>query len=151
MYELPVARRKAAGRISSLMEPNLPIPAMQSKIREAIAKHADKQGVIILTDLFGATPANLCGNSCAKDRVEIITGCNLPMLLKAATASFETGVSETARQFASRVEAESPERAEAFARLTAHYERARFGAAALTVTEREEVSRALAALRTRRA
>ncbi|HEX7785064.1 MAG TPA: DUF4129 domain-containing protein, partial [Methylomirabilota bacterium] len=61
------------------------------------------------------------------------------------------GVSETARQFASRVEAESPERAEAFARLTAHYERARFGAAALTVTEREEVSRALAALRTRRA
>ena len=60
------------------------------------------------------------------------------------------GVSETARQFASRVEAESPERAEVFARLTAHYERARFGSAALTEAERQDVTRALAALRTRR-
>jgi hypothetical protein len=61
------------------------------------------------------------------------------------------GASETARQFASRVEAAAPERAEAFARITEHYERTRFGRAALTESDRQDVTRALAALRARRA
>lgn len=61
------------------------------------------------------------------------------------------GASETARQFASRVGTTAPEGAEAFARLTRHYERARFGSAALTEMEREDVTRALGTLRARRA
>jgi hypothetical protein len=61
------------------------------------------------------------------------------------------GASETARQFASRVEAATPEGAEAFARITEHYERTRFGRAALTESDRQDVTRALAALRARRA
>jgi transglutaminase-like putative cysteine protease len=56
---------------------------------------------------------------------------------------------ETARQFASRVGAATPQGAEAFARLTRHYEHARFGAAALSEAEREDVTRSLAALRAR--
>jgi hypothetical protein len=56
---------------------------------------------------------------------------------------------ETARQFASRVGAAAPQGAEAFARLTRHYEHARFGAAALSEAEREDVTRSLAALRAR--
>jgi transglutaminase-like putative cysteine protease len=61
------------------------------------------------------------------------------------------GASETARQFASRVEAAAPERAEAFSRITEHYERTRFGRAALTESDRQDLTRALAALRARRA
>ena len=61
------------------------------------------------------------------------------------------GAAETARQFASRVGAAAPEGAEAFARLTRHYERARFGSADLSEMEREDVTQALAALRARRA
>jgi hypothetical protein len=53
---------------------------------------------------------------------------------------------ETARQFAARVGATEPRRAEPFARLTALYERARFGATALTEGEWQDVTRALAAL-----
>ncbi|HXA94180.1 MAG TPA: DUF3488 and transglutaminase-like domain-containing protein [Candidatus Dormibacteraeota bacterium] len=53
---------------------------------------------------------------------------------------------ETARQFAARVGGSAPERGEAFARLTGHYERARFGGAGLSETERDDVTRALAAL-----
>jgi hypothetical protein len=49
------------------------------------------------------------------------------------------------------VEAAAPERAEAFARITEHYERTRFGRAALTESDRQDVTRALAALRARRA
>jgi hypothetical protein len=54
---------------------------------------------------------------------------------------------ETARQFASRVGAAAPERADAFARLTRHYERARFGSLALSEAEWQDVNRSLAALR----
>jgi transglutaminase-like putative cysteine protease len=61
------------------------------------------------------------------------------------------GPSETARQFASRVEAAAPERAEAFARITGHYERTRFGRVTLTERDRQDVTRALATLRARRA
>ena len=56
---------------------------------------------------------------------------------------------ETARQFAARVEERAPDRAAAFDRLTGYYERARFGDAALSEAERQEVTRALAALSAR--
>jgi hypothetical protein len=56
---------------------------------------------------------------------------------------------ETARQFASRVGEGAPDRATAFSRLTYHYERARFGAAALTESELQDAARALDTLRTR--
>jgi protein-glutamine gamma-glutamyltransferase len=53
---------------------------------------------------------------------------------------------ETARQFAARVGAVAPDGAEPFARLTRHYERARFGATALSETEWQDVTLALDAL-----
>ena len=59
------------------------------------------------------------------------------------------GAAETARQFASRVGERAPDRAAAFDRLTAYYERARFGDAPLNETERQDVTRSLAALSTR--
>ena len=59
------------------------------------------------------------------------------------------GAAETARQFASRVGERAPERAAAFGRLTSYYERARFGDAALSEAERQDVTRSLAALRAR--
>ena len=59
------------------------------------------------------------------------------------------GAAETARQFAARVEERAPDRAAAFDRLTGYYERARFGDAALSEAERQDVTRALAALSAR--
>jgi protein-glutamine gamma-glutamyltransferase len=59
------------------------------------------------------------------------------------------GTAETARQFAARVEAVLPDRAEAFARLTHHYERARFGPGGLGEPELQDVTRSLAALAAR--
>jgi hypothetical protein len=66
-----------------------------------------------------------------------------------ARRGFAPGETETARQFASRVGAAAPDRADALARLTRHYERARFGRAALTETDWQDVTRSLAALKTR--
>ncbi|MGH7373393.1 MAG: DUF4129 domain-containing protein, partial [Candidatus Rokuibacteriota bacterium] len=56
---------------------------------------------------------------------------------------------ETARQFAARVRAAAPDRAEAFGRLTRHYERARFGASALSESEWQDVTHSLAVLSAR--
>ena len=63
-----------------------------------------------------------------------------------ARRGLSPAAAETARQFAARVGSAAPERAEPFARLTRHYERARFGATALTETEWHDVTHALAAL-----
>ena len=44
----------------------------------------DSGGVLLLTDMFGGTPSNLGMTFLEKDRVEVITGVNLPMLIKLA-------------------------------------------------------------------
>ena len=41
-------------------------------------------GVLLLTDMFGGTPSNLGMTFLETDRVEVITGVNLPMLIKLA-------------------------------------------------------------------
>tara|TARA_X000000368_G_scaffold402035_1_gene375536 strand:+ start:4272 stop:4652 length:381 start_codon:yes stop_codon:yes gene_type:complete len=40
-------------------------------------------GVLILTDIYGATPCNLLKKFIIKNKVEVIAGINLPMLIKA--------------------------------------------------------------------
>jgi mannose PTS system EIIA component len=56
--------------------------------REAIAAAIERvqggAGVLVLTDMFGGTPSNLGITFLAEGRVEVITGVNLPMLLKLA-------------------------------------------------------------------
>jgi PTS system mannose-specific IIA component len=59
------------------------------KLREKIAagiKAVDrKKGVLILTDMFGGTPSNLSYSFLEEGRVEVISGVNLPILLRAVT------------------------------------------------------------------
>jgi PTS system mannose-specific IIA component len=57
------------------------------EIRDAIALAAtqvgsDGHGVIIVTDMFGGTPANVSMTFLEPKAVEVLTGVNLPMLLK---------------------------------------------------------------------
>ena len=40
-------------------------------------------GILIMTDIYGATPCNLLNKFIEKDKVEVVTGVNLPMLIKA--------------------------------------------------------------------
>ena len=51
------------------------------------AQRLDKgAGVIILTDMFGGTPTNLALSLLGSHKVEVVTGVNLPMLLKVFTS-----------------------------------------------------------------
>ena len=51
-------------------------------IAQAIERVKGEQGVLLLTDMFGGTPSNLGMTFLEKDKVEVITGVNLPMLIK---------------------------------------------------------------------
>jgi len=55
-------------------------------------------GVLILTDMFGGTPCNLAMTFLAKDQIEVVTGVNLPMLIKAASLRDAAALVDVARQ-----------------------------------------------------
>ena len=54
-------------------------------IAEAIKRVDGGSGVLLLTDMFGGTPSNLGMTFLETDQVEVITGVNLPMLIKVAS------------------------------------------------------------------
>lgn len=53
--------------------------------RLLLDKVDDGQGVLVMTDMFGATPANLALKLLVPGRIEGIAGLSLPMLLRALT------------------------------------------------------------------
>ena len=55
-------------------------------------------GVLVLTDMFGGTPANLGVTFLEEDRVEVITGVNLPMLIKLARLQASSDLLAVARE-----------------------------------------------------
>jgi mannose PTS system EIIA component len=54
------------------------------RVREKVSSDGQTAGVIVLADMFGGTPANLAVTFLETNRVEVITGVNLAMLIKLA-------------------------------------------------------------------
>jgi len=59
---------------------------LKKEISNAIKKLDKGKGVLILTDLFGGTPSNISLSFIKEDKVEVLTGVNLPMILKLSEA-----------------------------------------------------------------
>ncbi len=57
----------------------------QREIEDAIARAESGKGTVVLTDMFGGTPSNMSLSFLKEHRVEVVTGVNLPMLVKLAT------------------------------------------------------------------
>ena len=55
---------------------------IKKEINSSIKKLDSGQGVLILTDLFGGTPSNLSLSFLKEGKLEVVTGVNLPMMLK---------------------------------------------------------------------
>ena len=70
------------------------------RIQEAIARVERKGGVLVLTDMFGGTPSNLALSLLEPGRIEVVTGVNLPMLIKCVNLRGEAELSEVARRVA---------------------------------------------------
>lgn len=60
--------------------------SLRNKIKRGIKDVDCENGVIILTDMFGGTPSNLAYAFLEEGKVEVISGVNLPILLKAVTS-----------------------------------------------------------------
>lgn len=56
----------------------------RGRIMTAIAKVEQGDGVVVLTDLYGGTPSNLAISVMDQTKAEVITGVNLPLLIKLA-------------------------------------------------------------------
>ena len=61
----------------------------KKKISQSLKRVDQKNGVIIFTDMFGGTPSNISLSFLEKGRVEIVTGVNLPMVVKFASMQQE--------------------------------------------------------------
>jgi mannose PTS system EIIA component len=68
------------------------------EIADAIARLDAGSGVIVLTDMFGGTPSNLAITLVEDGKVEVVTGVNLPMLLKLANLRESCDLLEIARR-----------------------------------------------------
>lgn len=67
---------------------------LRKKIKKGISKVRTEKGVIILTDMFGGTPSNLSYSFLEEGQVEVISGVNLPIILKAVTARSKMDMEE---------------------------------------------------------
>lgn len=73
------------------------ITEIAKKIESAI-KNADKgKGVLIITDLFGGTPSNVSLSFLQENKVEVLSGVNLPMIIKVATHGENSSLKELAK------------------------------------------------------
>jgi PTS system mannose-specific IIA component len=67
-------------------------------IARAIERVQDDSGVLLLTDMFGGTPSNIGLTFLETNKVEVITGVNLPMLLKLASLRSSQDLLAVARE-----------------------------------------------------
>ncbi len=78
------------------IDPKQSVDEMRSSIADALKKANHGNGVLVLTDMFGGTPSNMSLSFVEGDGVEVVTGLNIPMLIKLATLTEEKGLEELA-------------------------------------------------------
>ena len=72
------------GLVALSLDPAAPPEAARKEIKRAVAQLNNGDGVLILTDMLGGTPSNLSLAFLQEGKVEVVTGVNLPMLMKLA-------------------------------------------------------------------
>ena len=65
--------------------PDEDVEAIKSRVIAALKNVSAGKGAIILTDMFGGTPSNISLSFLEVGKVEVVTGVNLPMLIKLVT------------------------------------------------------------------
>jgi PTS system mannose-specific IIA component len=81
------------------------VDAARSEVERAIETVADGKGVLLMTDMFGGTPTNISAMFIEEGKVEVVTGVNLPMVVKLASQNSEI----TLREMSSAVEQQGKE------------------------------------------
>lgn len=72
------------------------VEVAKSEIERAIKSVSEDRGVLLLTDMFGGTPTNISAMFIEENKVEVVTGVNLPMVIKLASQKEELSLHEMA-------------------------------------------------------
>jgi PTS system mannose-specific IIA component len=100
--ELLAAAEMIIGPISHIMAVSIgwhdDVDAARDEVQRAITRVSQGAGVLLLTDMFGGTPTNIASMFLEEGTVEVVTGVNLPMVIKLASYSTEDPLAEVARK-----------------------------------------------------
>lgn len=78
--------------------PEAPLHRIRPLIEQAIQEVDDRDGVLVLTDLFGGTSTNVSLSFLERGRVDVLSGVNLPMLMKISTSRKGLSLSDLGAQ-----------------------------------------------------
>ncbi len=100
--ELLAAAEIVVGEISHVTAVSIgwhdDVEMAQDQVRRAIASVSSGSGVLVMTDMFGGTPTNIAAMFLKDREVEIVTGVNLPMVVKLASNTKDLSLSELASE-----------------------------------------------------
>ena len=80
---------------------NQNVDRLRHKIADGLRQVRSNDGTLILTDMFGGTPSNLSYSFLEEGRVEVLSGVNLPMLIKALNTRGQKPLPELAAELES--------------------------------------------------
>lgn len=100
--ELLAAAEMIVGPISHIAAVSIgwhdDVDAARDEVQRAITRVSQQRGILLLTDMFGGTPTNIASMFLEEGAIEVITGVNLPMVIKLATATAEDSLAEIGRK-----------------------------------------------------
>ncbi len=102
--ELVATARQIVGEVQHVatlsVEPGSSPEEIRARIKEAVKSVDDGEGVLVFADLIGGSPCTQSLSLCQQARIEVVTGVNLPMLLKANSLRGQLPLLELAHQLA---------------------------------------------------
>ena len=100
--ELLAAAEMIVGPISHITAVSIgwhdDVDAARDEVQRAITRVSQDNGVLLLTDMFGGTPTNIASMFLDEGVIEVVTGVNLPMVIKLATYSGQDSLADIARR-----------------------------------------------------
>ena len=98
--ELLAAAEMIVGPISHIAAVSIgwhdDVDAARDEVQRAITRVSQGVGVLLLTDMFGGTPTNIASMFLEEGVIEVVTGVNLPMVIKLATSMGEESLKDIA-------------------------------------------------------
>ena len=100
--ELLAAAETVVGNLSHIAAVSIgwhdDVELAKNEIARAVKKVSGGVGVLLLTDMFGGTPTNISAMFWQENEIEIVTGVNLPMVIKLAAQNKQMTLAEMARE-----------------------------------------------------
>ncbi|MDP2799709.1 MAG: PTS sugar transporter subunit IIA [Deltaproteobacteria bacterium] len=94
--EFIVGRMEQVTAVS--IDPSQDVEILRKEIQKAIKRMDSGNGILILTDMFGGTPSNISLSFLEEGKIDVVTGVNLPMLMRLTHSREKLTLAEVAEQ-----------------------------------------------------